>query len=73
MQLSTKLNGMSVQSINNNIQYTQRDIENLQKQIAEANRKEHEKTDSILRVKTSINSNTSPSMVRSKQSEIEKT
>ncbi len=63
---------MSIQLINNNIQYTQRDIENLQKQIADENRKEHEKTESILRVRTSINSTTSPSMVKSKYSEIER-
>lgn len=63
---------MSIQSINNNIQYTQRDIENLQKQYADENRKEHQKTEGILRVKSSIKSNTSPSMVKSKLSEIER-
>lgn len=63
---------MSINWIRNDIQRTQTEIQNLQKQIAEENRKEANNTEKILRVKSSINSNTNASSLKSKYSEIER-
>jgi len=63
---------MSTNWTRSDIERTQREIENLQKQIADENRKESSNTERILRVKGSINSSTSASSLKSKYSEIER-
>lgn len=61
---------MSVNWTRNDIKRTQTEIQNLQKQIAEENRKESSNTEKILRVKNSINSTTNVYSLRTKYSEI---
>lgn len=63
---------MSVSWIRSDIERAQKEIENFHKQIAEENKKESSNTERILRVKSSINSSTSPSSLKSKYSEIER-
>lgn len=63
---------MSISWTVSDIKRTRTDLQNLQKQIAEENRKESNNTEKILKVKSSINSSTSPSMLQSKYREIER-
>lgn len=65
---------MSVSWTRSDIERTQKEIENLQRQIADENKKESSNTERILRVKGSISSSTttSESSLRSKYSEIER-
>ncbi|HEV7475380.1 MAG TPA: toll/interleukin-1 receptor domain-containing protein [Pyrinomonadaceae bacterium] len=62
---------MSVQSAQNNIERTQREIANLQRRLTDETRNEASKTDRIYQTRRSINKHTSPSSVQSKMRDIE--
>jgi len=63
---------MSISWTRSDIERTQKEIENLQRQIADENKKESNGTEKILRVKSSISSNTTTSSLKTKYSEIER-
>jgi len=63
---------MSISWTRSDIERTQKEIENLQRQIADENKKESNSTEKILRVKSSISSNTTTSSLKTKYSEIER-
>ena len=63
---------MSISWTRSDIERTQKEIENLQRQIADENKKESNSTEKILRVKSSISSNTTASSLKTKYSEIER-
>jgi len=63
---------MAVNWTRRDIERTQKEIENLQRQIADENKKESSSTERILRVKSSISSSTSASSLKSKYSEMER-
>ena len=63
---------MSISWTRSDIERTQKEIENLQRQIADENKKESNGTEKILRVKSSISSNTTASSLKTKYSEIER-